>query len=324
MSPPWPAAFKISTAAFAIALLCSACSSEGSGAPAPDSGGNSGSDGTMPITTADVVCGLSKVVLNPTLGVTSQATWSCANGARTLSANGIPDHAVGVFPNPENPNAITAQAVQFTATLTPTASTPQMVTPWRVGYHLNGVRFDPLTAGSCPANAKSVSDCTLIGPPSQFGLLALGQSLFKFGVDQNNGHVQPDGAYHYHGVPEATLTAAGASAATPKIVLIGFAADGYPIYARFGYAKATEASSGLKTLASSYRLKANPDPGRPAVSVIPMGAFTVDYEYVPGLGDLDECNGRFGVTPEFPKGIYHYYATDAFPFLPNCWKGALP
>lgn len=59
MSPPWPAAFKISTAAFAIALLCSACSSEGSGAPAPDSGGNSGSDGTMPITTADVACGLN-------------------------------------------------------------------------------------------------------------------------------------------------------------------------------------------------------------------------------------------------------------------------
>ena len=46
-----------------------------------------------------------------------------------------------------------------------------------------------------------------------------------------------------------------------------------------------------------------------------MGAFTQDWEYVEGLGDLDECNGRVGVTPEFPEGIYHYYANDTFPFV---------
>ena len=112
-----------------IALSCAACGGEGSGTSPAGSGGSSGPNPTAPATTAEVVCGLSRVVLNPTLGVTSQANWTCANGSRTLTANGIPDHAVGVFPNPENPNAISAQAVQFTATLTPTASTPQMVTP---------------------------------------------------------------------------------------------------------------------------------------------------------------------------------------------------
>ena len=54
---------------------------------------------------------------------------------------------------------------------------------------------------------------------------------------------------------------------------------------------------------------------------IPMGAFTQDYEYVEGLGDLDECNGRIGVTPEFPEGIYYYVVTDDFPFFTRCLKG---
>ena len=54
-----------------------------------------------------------------------------------------------------------------------------------------------------------------------------------------------------------------------------------------------------------------------------MGTFTQDYEYVAGSGDLDECNGRTGVTPEFPKGIYHYYATDSYPYLQRCVKGQL-
>ncbi|MEM5480850.1 YHYH protein [Pseudoalteromonas fuliginea] len=43
---------------------------------------------------------------------------------------------------------------------------------------------------------------------------------------------------------------------------------------------------------------------------IPMSAFKGD-----------ECNGRVGVTPEFPQGIYHYYATDTYPFFQRCVKG---
>ena len=54
-----------------------------------------------------------------------------------------------------------------------------------------------------------------------------------------------------------------------------------------------------------------------------MGTFTQDYEYVAGSGDLDECNGRFGVTPEFPAGIYAYYATQSWPYLPRCWRGEI-
>jgi hypothetical protein len=54
-----------------------------------------------------------------------------------------------------------------------------------------------------------------------------------------------------------------------------------------------------------------------------MGSFTQDYQYALGADGLDECNGRTGVTPEFPQGIYHYYATDTYPYFQRCVKGQL-
>jgi hypothetical protein len=72
----------------------------------------------------------------------------------------------------------------------------------------------------------------------------------------------------------------------------------------------------------SYRVKTTPDSGRPATSLFAMGHFQQDWEYVSGLGDLDECNGRTGVTPEFPSGIYHYYITKTYPFIQRCVKGS--
>lgn len=38
--------------------------------------------------------------------------------------------------------------------------------------------------------------------------------------------------------------------------------------------------------------------------------------------DLDECGGHFGVTPEFPEGIYHYHLTaDEAPYSVDCYHG---
>ena len=42
-----------------------------------------------------------------------------------------------------------------------------------------------------------------------------------------------------------------------------------------------------------------------------------DYEYVEGLGDLDECNGMTF------KGSYGYYVTDGYPYILNCFKGTI-
>ena len=148
----------------------------------------------------------------------------------------------------------------------------------------------------------------------------MGQTSFNFGTDSSHAHVQPGGTYHYHGVPEAFVAKLNKG---KSMTLIGWAADGFPIYARYGYTVATDANSAIKVVTGSYRTKATPDANRPATTVYAMGTFTQDYEYVVGLGDLDECNGRTGVTPEFPNGIYHYYATDTYPYLQRCMKGAV-
>ena len=51
------------------------------------------------------------------------------------------------------------------------------------------------------------------------------------------------------------------------------------------------------------------------------GVYSADYEYIEGIGDLDECNGRYGVTPEFPEGTYYYVITNKFPGVPRCFVG---
>jgi hypothetical protein len=161
----------------------------------------------------------------------------------------------------------------------------------------------------------------LLGNTGTWTIEALGQNSFDFGLDTNNAHVQPNGAYHYHGIPTGILNNDGATG--QKMLLVGWAADGFPIYARWGYSVATDATSAIKVIKGSYELKSTPDSGRPSTSVIPMGAFTQDYEYVAGSGDLDACNGRTGVTPEFPNGIYHYYITDTYPFIQRCAYGTV-
>ena len=273
--------------------------------------------------TASILCPYSQSTPNITLttGVTatSASSWTCSSTQRSMTANGVPNHQIGTFPNSGNPNTPTVQSnVTFSATLTPTKGTSNN-TSRSLGYALNGVKFDPGTGGSCPATAIKASDCTALGQGA-YSLEAL-QTFFDFGVDSNNAHVQPGGVYHYHGMPEGILTAAGVTSSSPKMVLIGWAPDGFPIYARYGHTVATDASSPLKVIKGSYVVDTVADSGRPSAANIPLGTFPTDWNYVAGSGDLDDCNGRFGVTPEFPNGIYHYYATDTYPYLTRCFKG---
>jgi hypothetical protein len=51
------------------------------------------------------------------------------------------------------------------------------------------------------------------------------------------------------------------------------------------------------------------------------GTYIQDYKYYAGSGDLDECNGRFAITPEYPSGVYHYHVTDSWPYVMSCFKG---
>ena len=87
--------------------------------------------------------------------------------------------------------------------------------------------------------------------------------------------------------------------------IIGWAYDGNPIYGPYGYSDPENSNSAPKLLESGYSLNPSNIIDRP---LLPSGFFVEDYEYT-NFGDLDENNGRFGKTPEFPNGVYAYFAT---------------
>jgi hypothetical protein len=211
-------------------------------------------------------------------------------------------------------------------TLTPTmgTSTTSIGGPGGAAvYARNSVKFDPATAATCPGTMSRTSDCNLANGTDIWRVEALGQNAFDFGEDSNNAHVQPGGLYHYHGMPEGLLTNAGASDANKRMVLVGWAGDGYPVYARYCYTTPSDATSAVKVCQGSYAMDTVADAGRPSVGLVPLGAFQSDWNYTAGSGDLDECNGRTGVTPEFPNGIYYYMATDSYPYFSRCLKGRI-
>lgn len=88
--------------------------------------------------------------------------------------------------------------------------------------------------------------------------------------------------------------------------IIGWAYDGNPIYGPYGFNQA-DGSSFVSEMKSGYELKTS-DLNRPPISLYPLGFFIEDYIYT-GAGDLDEHNGRFCVTPDYPNGTYAYFAT---------------
>lgn len=251
-------------------------------------------------------------------------SWTCSGTTRTMSGNGVPNHEVtgGNFAT-----KVSAQS-NLTGSVTTSPVASSMSTAVKLpGYALNSVKMDPATAGTCTSAATSdASGCNYAGGNGTWRMEAMADPSvspwkFDFGTDVNNAHVQPNGQYHYHGMPTNLIPKLN-SASSTTMTLVGWAADGFPIYANYGYTTANSANSALKEMKGSYRVKTTPDSGRPATSLFALGHFQQDWEYVSGLGDLDECNGRTGVTPEFPKGIYHYYITKTYPFIQRCVKGS--
>ena len=101
--------------------------------------------------------------------------------------------------------------------------------------------------------------------------------------------------------------------------IIGWAYDGNPIYGPYGY---SEQSGGQITqLRSGYNIELKQN--RPPTSVFPPEYFVEDFTWNNSNDEaiLDVHNGRFCVTPEFPKGVYAYFATlDAIPSSDGVFK----
>lgn len=226
-----------------------------------------------------------------------QVTITEEGGTRVIKANGVPDHAIGQFPGPGCPNAVSAQSYTFRMPLHPkTNASFTQIKQQAIGVAINGVPFDPGTAEYWKNDRTSI-----------WHIEALGGSK-SLGLDQNHAHVQPSGAYHYHGTPTGLIEKLAGE--NGKMVLLGYGADGFPIYEQTAENK------------SSYQLKKGTRPsGTAGPGGTYDGTYTVDYEFVAGSGDLDEANGRSGVTPEYPEGTYYYVATAEFPFYPRMMKG---
>ncbi len=224
---------------------------------------------------------------------------------RYITSNAIPDHEPGAFPNSHNPNRISAQSLSYRIPLNPRLTgraSPLGMNVFAVA--VNGVPFDPSAAEWWQRNRNSGWQYEPLSPKVDLGL------------DRHNAHVQPDGTYHYHGIPTGLI---GDLTASRHSKLVAYAADGFPVYVRYGYADPRNPASGIRDLKPSFRLKDGARPGGPGGRH--DGTFIEDYAYAAGTGDLDECNGIETVTPEYPQGTYAYFLTSAWPVIPRCLKG---
>ena len=229
---------------------------------------------------------------------------------RIIQSNGIASHDTGRFPNRGNPNAIAEQNIAVRVPAFP-ALTTQIIPVKVLGWAINGVPFDPGTAETY----NGLRD-TMWHYEAMSGAVDLG-------LDQNHAHVQPGGQYHYHGLPTGLLRELELSSDMHS-PLVGWAVDGFPIYAVYAFSEHLDPGSEVVEMTSSYRLKEGKRPGGgEAPGGYYDGTFTGDYEYVAGAGTLDQCNGRFAVTPEFPAGTYAYFLTDSWPVVPRCVRGQL-
>lgn len=222
-----------------------------------------------------------------------------------VSCTCIPGYDIGPWAG--NPNTPANQNFVFKITRNPQPNTGTAINTGlgHIGVWSNGVSlFNAKDAMSYQNNNTWFRD-----------------ALFFEGAsfDDCLGHPAPNGEYHHHVNPTCLYNDADDSHHSP---LIGFAFDGYPIYGAYGFAN-TDGTGGIKrmtpswqrrnitdrtTLANGTVLPANQQ--GPAINTLyPLGAFIEDNEYVPGLGDLDDHNGRFSITPDYPQGTYAYFVT---------------
>jgi len=136
-------------------------------------------------------------------------------------------------------------------------------------------------------------------------------------LDTCSGH-PANGNYHYHGYPNCLADEIGDDApltANPShSSILGWSFDGFPIYGPWGYSDPFDTSSNIINVRSGYACSNSVD-----------CTDHTNWSWSESNGELDECNGRWGKTPEFPEGIYYFVFTVKeenghihFPGVPYC------
>lgn len=228
-----------------------------------------------------------------------------------ITTDDMPSYPVGPWPG--NPNTPTAQnrVVRIPRTPTPDA-TPSNTNLGSIGILVNGSAFYN------PSDATSFENENIWH----------GDAMVQFatGMDGNMGHPAATGEYHQHGYAMGLHEQLGDHGHCHS-PLFGFAFDGYPVYGAYGYLDANDAGSEVVRMESSFRFRSdilasghrrsvtNGGPvlpmnlwGPDVSAAYPIGYFMEDYEFIAGLGTLDQHNGRWCQTPDFGY-TYAYFAT---------------
>ena len=223
-----------------------------------------------------------------------------------VSCTCIPGYDIG--PWSQNPNQPVNQNFVFKISLNPQENTGNKTKApmGHTGVWSNGVSI---------FNAEDGMSYNNQGVWNQNALYFEGVSF-----DDCLGHPAPNGEYHHHVNPTCLYDDSDDQNHSP---VIGYAFDNFPIYGAYGYAN-TNGTGAIKRMESSYQLKnISSRTNGPTLNQYPLGAYLEDHEYISGSGDLDEYNGRYCITPEYPNGTYAYFVTiDAnfdpvYPYTPG-------
>jgi len=267
-----------------------------------------------------------------------------------VHTKGVPAYPTGPFLD-GNPSIATNQNAIFKFPLKPVQNTGTLTatTPGNIGVFINGVALFDYRDGVAWNNTTS-SLCGGPGNPQCPGGMGATQAWNRDaipaemkGFDCSKAHPAM-GNYHHHQNPSAfkldlsvisticnLYDADGLYAidSTQHSPLIGFAYDGFPIYGAYAY-KNVDGTGGIVRMKSSYSLSTNTTRlNGPAINQVVgtqtmfNGYFREDYVYTPTSANtpdfLDQHNGRFCITPEYPNGIYCYFAT-----VDSKWNSAYP
>ncbi|MFN4027971.1 MAG: YHYH protein [Flavobacterium sp.] len=255
-----------------------------------------------------------------------------------VTTNGIPAYITGPFLDGNPSLATSRNGAIFRFPLNPTQNTgtPTNTNGGNIGLFKNGVAlFDYRDGVSWKNSTGQVCGGPIMGCSGDGVWNRDAVYAERIGFDCAKAHPAM-GNYHHHQNPSAfnldliqlsticdTYPSDGLYVINTNehSPLIGFAYDGFPIYGAYGYAN-TDGTGGIVRMKSSYQLRnitvrthyangTNVTDGPPVNSTYPLGYFREDYEFVVHTAPdyLDEHNGRFCVTPEYPNGIYCYFTT---------------
>lgn len=198
-------------------------------------------------------------------------TYSESGGTLTASGNDFPSHPVGTYPigasDPMkaydgNPNHVYSNTFSYSLPGNPTVNSTPTCTQGTIGFLVTGAKlFNAADAGMRDAAAWE-------------------------GQDVCHGHPDAGNAYHYHNVPitdqASCLPTSAQDVSGEHSPVVGYAADGFPIYGNLGE------------------------------NGVPLS--NADLDICHGHTHAITFNGKTVV-------MYHYHATHAYPYTVGCYRG---